>query len=231
MYLDAVKTINTKTNGDGSPVIETTNFTRPTSAPVFDKWKDWHASEISHHGAMCCEIAREWLTATDYSELASGGGITTGPRWLRQKFNWGASAFPIFWCEAVRKKTLDCGALAALAFEVFKARGVKSYRVQMVQRFSDVATKQWESSWNPGSEPLRWTQEDLIYHEGCAIDPNRDGEIKIWDSSAGWWVDPASKDGYGALLAVRLSGFNLPQDARFAWGAHTINAEQWTAVN
>lgn len=231
MYSDAVKTINTKTNGGSSQTVESFYKTREKNAPVFDKWRDWHASEISHHGKMCCEIAREWLTATDYSELANDGGVSTGPRWLRQKFNWGASAFPIFWCEAVRKKTLDCGALAALAFEVFKTRGVKSYRVQMVQRFSDVAANQWENSWNLDGEPLRWTNGELIYHEGCAISPNSDGEIKIWDASAGWWINPASKDGYGALLAVRLSLFNLPEDTQFVWGDHSINAFEWTLVN
>src|SRR5437868_11913281 len=131
MYLDAVKKVR-ETN-----VIEV-DF--PLKArDVFEKWKDWHPSQISHHGTLCCEIAREWINSTDFSELG-GGSVFTGPRWLRQKFNWGASAYPIFWCEAARKETLDCGALAALAHEVFTVRGVKSFRVQLIQRFSEVAT-------------------------------------------------------------------------------------------
>lgn len=220
MYSDAVKTAEiTSTNGNG--------FHK--TPDVFEKWNDWHASEISHHGQMCCEIAREWITATDFSEL-NGGSVLSGPRWLRQKFNWGASSFPIYWCEAVRRKTLDCGALAALAAEVFNARGVKSYRAQMVQRFSEVSTLQWSNGWNDSSEPLRWMNDDLIYHEGCAITGGA-GEIKIWDASAGWWVDPKSKDGYGALLAVRLSAFNLPADVNFTWGEHRLIACQWTKVN
>ncbi len=226
MYSDAVKKVETPIGDDDYHQADAAK----QSVEVFDKWKNWGASEISHHGKMCCEIAREWLTATDFSESAAGGALT-GPRWLQQKFNWGASLFPIFWCEAVRKKTLDCGALAALAHEIFKARGVKSYRLQMVQRFSDVATNQWENSWNLNGEPLRWTHDDLIYHEGCAIAPNGDATIKIWDSSAGWWVDPTSKDGYGSLLAARLSAFNVPSGAQFNWGQHTINADEWTLVN
>lgn len=221
MYLDAVKPARetiVETNGNG--------FHRSTQ--VYDKWQDWHASEISHHGRMCCEIAREWITSKDFSELG-GASIYTGPRWLRQKFNWGASAFPIYWCEAVRKKTLDCGALAALASEIFAARGVKNYRVQMVQRFSEASTNQWSNSWNDSSEQLRWMNDDLIYHEGCAVQTGN--EIKIWDASAGWWVDPKSKDGYGALLAVRLSAFNLPSDVNFTWGKHSLDAYQWTNVN
>ena len=223
MYSDAVKTaIETNT-------IETNGNGFHKSPAVFEKWHDWHASEISHHGGMCCETAREWITSTDFSELG-GASVFTGPRWLRRKFFWGASSFPIYWCEAVRKQTLDCGALAALASEVFKARGVKTYRIQMVQRFSEASTSQWSNSWNDTDEQLRWMNDDLIYHEGCAI-ASGDGEIKIWDASAGWWIDPKSKDGYGALLAIRLSAFNLSSDASFVWGQHQFNAGQWTNVN
>lgn len=142
----------------------------------------------------------------------------------------GASSFPIHWCEAVRRKTLDCGALAALAAEVFTARGVKTYRVQMVQRFSEVSTLQWSNSWNDSTEPLCWMNDDLIYHEGCAIAGDAD-EIKIWDASAGWWADPKSKDGYGALLALRLSGSNLSADANFIWGEYVLDACRWSKVN
>lgn len=224
MYSDAVSQAavqakTAETDGDG--------FHK--SIEVFEKWHDWQASEISHHGGMCCEIAREWIVSTDFSELG-GASVYTGPRWLRQRFDWGASSFPIYWCEAVRKKTLDCGALAALASAVFAARGVKTFRVQMVQRFSEISTGQWSNSWNDSSEQLAWMNDDLIYHEGCAIAGN-EGEIKIWDASAGWWINPKSKDGYGALLALRLSAPNLPVNAKFVWGQHHLEAFQWTKVN
>ena len=234
MYLDAVKErefvsdIENIRLENPRMLIERTNG----KTEVFEKWNDWQASEISHHGEFCCEIAREWITATDFSELGNAS-LCTGPRWLRQKFNWGASAFPIFWCEAVRRKTLDCGALAALAHEVFTARGVRSFRVQMVQRFSRISTAQWTKSWseNGGAAVLPWTNEDLIYHEGCAISTVPGGEIKIWDASAGWWIDPNSKDGYGSLLAVRLSAFDLSPEKVFIWGDHKIPTYQWTQIN
>jgi|SRR5215213_7555262 len=223
MYLDAVNQTNE------TSIIET-NGLGAAKAPVevFEKWREWHPSQISHHGRMCCEIAREWITATDYSEIG-GGSIYAGPRWLRQKFNWGASAFPIYWCEAVRRDTLDCGALAALAHEVFTVRGVKSYRVQLVQRFSQVATNQWSRSWSDGDDTeLRWIDRDLIYHEGCAIAVGK-GEIKVWDASAGWWVDPKTGDGYGSLVAIRLSAINAPTS--FVWGDRRITANHWQKIN
>jgi hypothetical protein len=215
MYLDAVSRI------DFEPAVN--NFHKATE--VFEKWKDWRASEISHHGKSCCAIAREWIVATDFSQLG-GTSLLTGPRWLREKFNWGASSFPIFWCEAVRREKLDCGALAALAHEVFSARGVESFRVQMVQRFSEIATTQWSSSWSNG-EQLRWTDKDLIYHEGCAIKAGGGAEIKVWDASAGWWVDAKAQDGYGALLAIRVAA-NEEKDLE--WGNYRIKADRWTKL-
>jgi hypothetical protein len=241
MYSDAVSKIR-ETN-----VIETTNGVngfRPqqigSEPEVFEKWRDWHPSQISHHGRPCCEIAREWVSATDFSELG-GGSVLTGPRWLRQRFNWGASSFPIYWCEAVRKTTLDCGALAALAHEVFTVRGVRSYRVQLVQRFSHVATSQWSCSWSEnGDSELRWIDRDLIYHEGCAVAPDEaaaggggGSEIKVWDASAGWWVDPrGTGDGYGSLLAIRLCAPNAADANRvFQWGTHRVAVNRWQKMS
>lgn len=225
MYLDAV-------NGTLMETSITTGAAKavPLSGkkPVYETWKNWHPSQISHHGALCCEIAREWITATDFSEL-NGDGLLTGPRWLRQRFNWGASAFPIFWCQAVRRDTLDCGALAVFAHEVFKARGVRSYRMQFVQKFSDVATSQWSNSWNTDCASPAWIKDDLIYHEGCAIETG-ERKIKVWDASAGWWVDSKPADGYGALLAIRLSGLNLRAGKIFAWGEHIIRVGEWKEI-
>lgn len=224
MFLDKVSDSIVNTN-----VGRTVNDVRlQEKREVYAPWQDWVPSQISHHGKMCCEIAREWVTATDFSSL-NGECIYTGPRWLRQIFNWGASSFPIYWCEAVRKKTLDCGALAALAQEVFIARGIKNYRIQVVQKFSENAIRQWSESWNNGQETLKWVDRDLIYHEGCAIDLG-DHKIKVWDASAGWWIDPNPADGYGSLLAIRVSGYNLPPEATLKWGEYSIKPAQWVTI-
>jgi hypothetical protein len=225
MYLDAVS--NTPINASSNSAAKAAGLVEKKT--VFENWKDWHPSQISHHGALCCEIAREWITATDYSAL-NGDCVFTGPRWLRQKFSWGASTFPIYWCEAVRKKTLDCGALAALAHEVFTARRVKCSRVQLVQKFSAVATSQWTDSWSEDSEPLAWIKDDLIYHEGCAIETG-ERNIKVWDASAGWWVDSKPANGYGALLAIRLSGINLLPGEGYVWGEHIIKPNEWMEIS
>lgn len=220
MYLDAVSR-----SAEFELPIARTNAAAKT-AEVFRKWKDWPPSQISHHGNPCCEIARAWIGATDFTSLG-GGNIFSGPRWLRHRFKWGASNFPIHWCEAVERKTLDCGALAALAHEVFSLRGIKSYRVQLVQRYSPIAIDQWTRSWSESGGPLEWLENDLIYHEGGAI-VTRENEIKIWDASAGWWIDARSGNGYGSLVAIKVTAGDGTPALR--WEEYLIVPNTWQAV-
>lgn len=194
---------------------------------VFERWRHWPVSEISHHGAECCEASRKWLLAMDFSALG-GESQYSGPRWLNRLFSWGASEFPIYWCEAVRRDRLDCGALAALSYEIYRARGVMSFRVQMVQRFSNRSVEQWRAHWG-GEADLNWTAYDLIYHEGCAI-LSGTNELKIWDSSAGWWVDQPTTNGYGSLLAIRISDRKLMKRPVLEWKGREIAPFAWTLL-
>jgi|GEM_PF-618196 len=310
MYLDAVN-LKAERGIDGSPAAATAKGRSHCGAnvEVYDRWREWPPSEISHHGEACCEVAREWLLSMDYSELC-GAALTSGPRWLRNRYKWGASTFPIYWCDAVTRKTLDCGALAAFSHAIFCSRGVESFRVQMVQRYSEDSGRQWNESWNDTGEPLKWVSEDLIYHEGVAIvaprampeqpqhgvvaqlsptngghangngngkkhaDKNSEGkvvnfqqhrngssastnghakangaspvldsrvapcpvlaqngetQIAVWDSSAGWWCDPCVTEGYGSIVALRVTT-NNPEHTAFRWGRHLIKPGEWTAM-
>ena len=228
MYLDAVSNLTSAAEAAYDSTSAATGTCQIDSKELFEPWRQWPVSEISHHGEQCCESSREWLLAMDFSELG-GESIYTGPRWLKRLYTWGASTFPIHWCEVVRKKKLDCGALAALAYEIFRARGVKTMRVQMVQRFSERSIDQWKAHW--GSEAdLNWTADDVIYHEGCAIF-TESGELKIWDSSAGWWVTSPTTDGYGSLLAMRISDRKLMQCQELHWQGHLIKPFVWNRLS
>lgn len=196
---------------------------------AIEKWQHFPASTISHHGRRCCRVAREWLFSTDYSQL-NGESSLAGPRWLRQKFTWGPSPWPISWCEVVERKVLDCGALAALAHEIHTARGLRSFPAQFIQQFSQNATRQWSAKWEADSIPVYWIKEDLIYHEGCALIAHQN-EIKLWDPSAGWWVNPKQFGGYGRLLAIRVFA-NMPAGSpgNLIWGRHHIIPNQWQKI-
>lgn len=188
-------------------------------------WQNFPASTISHHGTACCDLAREWIVSMDFSQL-NGANPLTGPRWLRQKFKWGPSKWPMHWCEAVREKTLDCGALAALSHQLFLARGVRSFPAQFILEFNDASTRHWQETWAAENTCTHWISEGLIYHEGCAVAVG-ENEIKLWDATATWWVNPKQFGGYAGLLAVRVFT-DAPNE--FTWGQHSIPPNLWHKV-
>lgn len=224
MSLDAVKnTVNNFDNGNNG-----TGTATAAMPAVFDKWQDFPISKISHHGQMCCETAREWLLAMDFSQL-NADSILSGPRWIRQKYNWGPTTWQIHWCEALSRKALDCGAQAALAQEVLAGRGVESYQCQLVQQYSKDSTRQWSERWNGEETSVFWINEDLIYHEGCAVLSGENNEIKLWDASAAWWINPRQLGGYGGLSAVRIFT-NAGDENEYKWGEHSIAANEWQKI-
>src|SRR5829696_6133350 len=88
---------------------------------ALDRWRYSLSSAFLHHGKSCCTMAREWLFGTDHSQL-NGQHRLMGPRWLRKRYEWGPSQWPMTWCQALEQESLDCGALAALTREIFVAR-------------------------------------------------------------------------------------------------------------
>jgi hypothetical protein len=213
---------------EGKELIEVSEADFVDINAAIEKWRYLPASAILHHGQLCCRIAREWIFSTDYAQL-NGEHPLTGPRWIRQKHAWGPSRWPISWCEAVEQKTLDCGALAALAHEIFTARGVTSYPAQFIQQYNEESYRHWQKKWEGEEIPTHWINDDLIYHEGCAV-VVRDNEIKLWDPSASWWVNPKQFSGYGSVLVLRIFASQIDSSTDFNWGTHRIVANQWQKI-
>jgi hypothetical protein len=190
------------------------------------RWEQFPYSCFTHHGDACCDVAREWVVAMDFAQL-NGGDLSSGPRWMREKYEWGPSSWPMHWCDVVERKVIDCGAHAAMAHEAFTARGVTAFRAQFVQRYSTDATDQWKSKWGDEEVSDHWIDEDLIYHEGNALLVGED-EVKLWDSSAGWWINPRQAGGYGSLVAVRIfAEGQWGGGDGFRWGEHRIKPNEW----
>lgn len=204
----------------------------PASAPAplpSDRWSDFPHSALSHHGGACCEIARQWVVAMDFAQL-NGADPASGPRWLRQKYKWGPSPWPMHWCEAVKRDSIDCGAHAALALAAFAARGLTVFPAQLVQRYSGDATEQWRGKWEGEDVSCHWLDGEHIYHEATALLVGED-EVKIWDSSAGSWVEPRQSGGYGSLAAVRICAqgpFGGGDGLR--WGERRLKPGVWVQV-
>ncbi len=226
MYLveDKAKPASARSDTDGS---ETFMLATPAAAPG-GKWQDFPNSHISHHGEACCDIAHEWLIAFDFAQL-NGGDILSGPRWMREHSTWGPSAWPIHWCQAVDAKIVDCGVHAAIAHEAFVARGVRAFRAQFIQRYSADAAASWRQTWGSEGVSDHWIDGDAIYHEGNAVLVG-DDTVKLWDGSAGWWINPRANGGYGSLAAVRIECGVGDFENGLRWGDHRIAPNQWVAL-
>ena len=204
--------------------LETERAGRLAVQAAIDAWQG-PASAIADHCERCCQIAREWLFATDYSQLNAGHHLM-GPRWIRQRYTWGPTRWPIHWCEALDESTLDCGALAALATAVFLSRGVQACPAQLVQRYTRDDSRHWFRNWELHGAGISWVKDDLVYHEASAVMP-QGNELGLWDPTASWWVNPNQAPGYGEVLALRILTSDPQQIGHFRWGAHSIPANHW----
>jgi hypothetical protein len=218
MFLDAVEL---------APVATPKKATELEAALA--QWSAPPLSQIGHHGARCCDAARSWLLGMDVANRGAMPALV-GPRWIRGLYKWGPSRWPIYWCEAVREKTLDCGALAWMTREVLRARGLSCFLAQSVQRYGEETTSHWAASWHAGGQSPQWVRGGLVYHEICAI-AMPDGTLRLWDPSAGWWLEESVKDGYGSLAALRIADptgelYNTP----VSWAGQTINAGIWALL-
>ena len=193
------------------------------------RWQAFPNSQISHHGAACCDIAREWLVAYDFAQL-NGGDKLTGPRWMREHSSWGPTTWPIHWCEAVDAKVVDCGVHAAIAHEAFTARGVRAFRAQFVQRYDEGSGASWCESWGKHGASDHWVDGDTIYHEGNAVLTGSNA-IKLWDGSAGSWINPRNREGYGTVVALRITTDAVNELQTFDWGGREVPADEWVTLS
>ena len=201
----------------------------PRAAQPSDRWEHFPYSRLSHHGSCCCDLARDWVIANDFAQL-NGADLASGPRWLRQKYKWGPSNWPMHWCEAVQLETIDCGAHSALAHELFTARGLTAFPTQLVQLYSTHATDQWRGSWEAANSSCHWLDGEHIYHEATALLVEGD-KLQIWDGSAGTWLNPRQRRGYGSVAAVRIFADGpLAQHPGFEWGEQRIRPNVWNPI-
>jgi len=158
-----------------------------------------HSSFLASHAGTCCIVARRWFDA-----LASAAGhqFPGPPTWIRERWSWGPTNWPLYWCEAVTAKALDCGALAALSRHAFEACGVRAYSVQLIERFDDRTVAHWKETWR-GVRVLPWWWGDLVYHE--AVVAFAGGSPFLWDPTDNRVLRPC-----GRAVCIRICPSDPP---------------------
>lgn len=180
------------------------------------------ASRFTEHTRPCCAAAKAWLRMIDASNVLPHQPLT-GPSWVRRKFRWGPSVWPLYFCEAIQSEELDCGALSCIARFCFERRGIIAYPVQLIESFSPEAIAHWKRRWP--SDAQNWLGDESVYHEvvGVLID---DSQIRIWDPTDSVWLLPDQPQGYGAALSIKVESNGDAAD-ELRWGAHHLACDQW----
>ncbi len=168
-------------------------------------------SVLMMHPGRCCEVARAWFRTLARSVVAVHPGP---PMWIRERWEWGPTSWPVYWCDLAKRDKLDCGALAALAREACLAVGNEVRAVQLLERFDTTTIENWRTLW--GAEAEQWTFGDLVYHEAVALlavpqaaRPEEEAraplvKVRIWDPTDLHWVEGNSTTGLGSLVALRV---------------------------
>lgn len=192
--------------------------------PLHEEWLEQLPSHLVHHGA-CCDEARDWLIAMarSFDFAVTERQAHAGPRFLSELYAWGPNPWPLSWCEAVRRKTIDCGVFAAFAREILRAKGLAAYPGQVVQRFDEQSTGHWQKLWAGESKAFAWVGETHVYHEVVIVRRGATGAA-IYDPTDGCWLDPADR-GPGALVAVRSEAPGV-----LSWGGMSLVNERWSRM-
>ncbi|MEM1515720.1 MAG: hypothetical protein QXH24_06740 [Candidatus Bathyarchaeia archaeon] len=191
------------------------------------KWSSTLPSRILTHENECCRIVKDWFISVDHSLFMINGSPFSGPTWIGEKYMWGPSKRPIYWCDLIKLRSLDCGALAALAQELFKARGVSTFPVQLIQQYSEQSIRHWRKKW--GDLRIKdWIVGTLAYHEACAI-VTKGNNIKIWDPTDNCWILPQQPKGYEAVVAIRIISQTILDELK--WNSYTIKPNIWIKIS
>jgi hypothetical protein len=148
------------------------------------------------------------------------------PAWIRRRYDWGPTQWPLHWCDAVNANELCCGAQAALSLEAFRARGIDAVPVQLVQRYETHDMPHWHSRWTRAGANAAWAADEFVYHEACGV--LDDGRLRVWNPTAVAWVSPDDVSGYACIVAIRVGG-DAPDDRTVSWGPHRLPIGRWTS--
>ena len=198
------------------------NLARVESATRFNVVGASH-SELVDHG-RCCELARHWLIDMHRSHSFNRSGRLglRAPLWLRHKFKWGPVQWPLSWCEAVRKKEIDCGVYAAFAREIFKDGDHDVYPAQIILAQPQSYIDHWNVKWANISKSMEWIGQDRVYHEVCAVVRKGDDKVRIFDPTEGVWVEPSMTGGINGIIGV-----NVLSNTTLLWGEMTEGQGRW----
>lgn len=191
------------------------------------RWLFQPTSRLLEHKDPCCKIARCHLLAMarSFDFRITEGQSTTGMHWLQSHFKWGSNPWPLYWCQAMKRKTIDCGVFAEFAKTIFEAKGYEVFHAQIIEKSSNAATAHYANRWIRESGNFEWIGHGFIYHEILGVTCPND-TTRLFDPTDAVWLNPRSISGFGCPIAVR-SEFFTP----LLWGPYNLLPDRWTELS
>lgn len=186
-------------------------------------------STISDHGKLCCRRARAWLRGIDSSKSYRDGHWHP-PSWLRIEYEWGPVAWPIHWCSIPEMAKLDCGALSAVAVEIYRLRGFPVTAIQLALRYPKHAAVQWSRMWEQESMSAAWIHGEFCYHEACGVIEGQ--TVQVWDPTENRWLVPPSSPNntFASVVAIKVAEPEGSDQAILTWGGLRLRSGLWQSL-
>lgn len=186
-------------------------------------------STISDHGKPCCRRGRAWLRGVDASNSYRDAHWHP-PTWLRKEYEWGPVRWPIYWCSLPHMERLDCGALAGVAVELYRLRGVPVTSVQLALRYPDHAAEQWARMWEREGMSAGWINGAFCYHEACGVIDGQ--EVHVWDPTENRWIAPpsSSNDAFASVVALKVAERGAGKQAAVTWDGIRLRSGVWQSL-
>ncbi len=190
------------------------------------RWGQHPASALVDHGRPCCREAKNWFLsmARSFDFSITENQRRGGTRWLNARYKWGPNPWPLAWCEAIHRQEFDCGVFAAVAREIFKARGLESYGGQVILRVDPHATSHFQKQWSQNQQGFNWIGRGFVYHEIVIVESGR--EALLYDATEATWLKPESIDSFESPIAVRSEAHRA-----LNWGTFTLYPDQWCELS
>ncbi len=170
---------------------------------------------LTHPSGRCCSRVHSWFKAMAYSYGIMNLGL---PYWLHDQWEWGPSKWPMYWCEILKNKTIDCGVFAELAEVALKETGQKTMRVQSIEEYSSDVCQNWEHLWSSADCCGDWINGIFVYHEMVGLVHE---DLKIWDPVDNHFITFSKRANkqQGRMVAIRLiPSDTFPPEKVGLWG-------------
>jgi hypothetical protein len=187
-------------------------------------------STVMDHGGTCCRDALAWLQGMDAANSYFEGKWLI-PTWLRREFDWGPMRWPCYWCDIPESKTLDCGALAAIAVQLYRFRATPAAQVQLVFRYPQHVADQWLGMWTRAGQKAHWIAGNYCYHEGCGVLEGR--RLSVWDPTWSRWCEPplSPHEAFASVVALKVSEVRAIEPLDVEWEAIAVRIGVWNMLS